>query len=458
MEDLLSRAVDYALTLGAKYAEARWQVDKGRFAVVRNGAVLRVGEWSTGGISVRVVAGGLGFAIAKGASWEDVKAAVDSAYKAASASAKYRRRPIQFGEEKMARLKYEVPVKKPLEDLPQFLLGLDRVAQERGVAVRSFSASIWVTEKVVVNSDGALVESSMPRASLFAALIARGPNASLQRNVDVGGLGEAEALEEAPKVVAEEAAKVVSLAERARPVKPGLYDVVFSPELAGIFVHESVGHPFELDRIMGREGAEAGESYMSLEDLGKRIASEHVTIIDDPTIEAYGFYLVDEEGVPARPRRLIDRGVASEFLSNREYAAYVGRLSNAAARASEFDKEPIPRMSNTYLAPGDWDPEEIIRDTRRGIYVASYTEWNIDDRREYGRYGILEGYVIEDGELKEPVLGFIEAESRAFWSSVDAVGKDLKLYIGTCGKGNPSQGVPVTFGGPTFRARGIRVV
>lgn len=457
MEDLLTRAVDYALSLGAKYAEARFQVDRGRFALVRNGALVRMGGWSAGGVSVRVAAGGLGFASSRSSSWEDVKAAVDSAFKSAVAAARLRKRPVELGEEEMARLKYNVPVRRRLEDPAAFLLDLDKAAEERGVRIRSLSLNHWMTEKVVINSDGAYIESTVPRSHLSAMLLVRGRSASLQRNVELGGLGEAEPLAKADETIAEEAAKAVLLAEKARPARPGEYDAVFSPELAGILVHESVGHPFELDRILGREGAEAGESYMSVKDLGKAVASELVTIVDDPTAQVYGFYLVDEEGVVARPRRLIRRGIASEFLANREYAAYAGLHSNAAARASEFDKEPIPRMANTYLEPGDWKSDEIIRETKRGVYVASFTEWNIDDRRQYGRYGILEGYLIEGGELGDPILGFIEVETHELWRSVDAVGDDLRLYVGTCGKGNPPQGVPVTMGGPTFRARKIRV-
>ncbi|WP_342606867.1 TldD/PmbA family protein [Pyrobaculum neutrophilum] len=266
-------------------------------------------------------------------------------------------------------------------------------------------------------------------------------------------------MKDAERAVEEESRKALALLEKAKAVTPGRYDVVFGPEMAGIFVHESVGHPFELDRIYGREGAEAGESYIKPGAAGVKIGSGLVNITDYPAVPgAYGFYLVDDEGVVARPKRLVSGGVATEFIANRQYAAVVGLHSNGGARASAFDREPIPRMSNTYLEPGDWRPDEIIRDTRRGIYVVSYTEWNIDDTRYSGRYGIFEGYVIENGELKDPVKGFIEVDTPELWSGVDAVGRDFKLYVGTCGKGNPPQPVPVSMGGPTFRSRGIRVV
>ncbi|MBP1912993.1 putative Zn-dependent protease [Thermococcus stetteri] len=237
----------------------------------------------------------------------------------------------------------------------------------------------------------------------------------------------------------------------------GKVDVVISPEVAGIAVHESVGHPYELDRIMGREAAQAGESFVKPEMLGERIGSEAVTVIEDPTIpNSWGFYLYDDEGVKARPRYLIREGIINEFLMNREYAAYLGMKSNAAARAINYDREPIVRMANTYLAPGDYSFEELIEDVKLGVYMVSFNEWNIDDRRFQQRYIGREAYLIENGEIKHPVRRpVLEITTRGLWSSVDAVGKEVEFYPGTCGKGEPGQGVPVWMGGAHARLRGV---
>jgi TldD protein len=457
MEELMYRAVDYGLSLGAKYVEVRFQSDAGRWAGFRNGQFEFSGSALSSGFAVRAVAeGGLGFAATARQGLQDLLAAVERAVKLARAAGRLRRRPVELSEERPAVVRYELP---PIElDLERYLADLDSRVDRR-VAVRRFFGGVWTTEKRIVTSDGADVHSKVPRVFVFGVLIGHEPSrGSLQRDVSAGGTS-ARSLEGFGEFVEGESKKVVELLERARPAPPGRYDLVFSPEMAGIFVHESVGHPFELDRIFGREGAEAGESYVRPSDLRVEVGSELVNVVDDPTIPGmYGFYLVDEEGVQARPKWLVRRGQAEEFITNRQYAAVVGGHSNASARASAFDREPIPRMSNTYLVPGDWRPEEIIRDTRRGIYVVSYTEWNIDDRRQAGRYGFFEAYMIENGELKEPVRGFLEAETRELWGHVDAVGRDFKMYVGTCGKGNPPQGVPVTMGGPTFRSRNLLVL
>lgn len=163
---------------------------------------------------------------------------------------------------------------------------------------------------------------------------------------------------------------------RGRKPPEGRVDLVISPEVAGIAVHESVGHPpYESDRIFGREAAQAGESFVKPDMLGERIGSEAVTVIEDPTIPNSwgGFYLYDDEGVKARPRYLIRNGIINEFLMNREYAAKLGQRSNAAARAINYNREPIVRMANTYLAPGDHSFEELIEDVKLGVYMSPST-------------------------------------------------------------------------------------
>ena len=194
--------------------------------------------------------------------------------------------------------------------------------------------------------------------------------------------------------------------------------------------------------------------------LGQRIACEEVTVIDDPTIpNSYGFYLYDDEGVRARPRYLIKEGVINEFLMNRETASTLGLESNAAARASRFNREPIVRMANTYFAPGDHSFEELLEGVKRGIYLRSFGEWNIDDRRYNMRFVGQEAYLIENGEIKHPVWSPIfEITTPKFYSSIDAVDKSLEFSPATCGKSDPDQGIPVYTGGPNIRIRGVRIL
>jgi TldD protein len=421
MEDVLVKALDYGLSLGASYVEVRWQRDSGSAAGLRNGQFEFAVSYSSQGIAVRAVAGGgLGFAATPSMKLEDVFDAVERAVKLAKAAGRMRKSPVALSEERLAKLSYSLP------DIPLDPVELAKTLDEhaaKDLTVRRFYVNIWTTEKRILTSDGADVYSKIPSVYVFGMFIKHEPSlGSLQRDIFLGGTS-ADSLRGAEKAVEEESRKVSMLLEKARSVSPGRYDVVFAPEMTGILVHESIGHPFELDRIYGREGAEAGESYLRPGNLRVKVGSDLVNITDYPALPGtYGFYLVDEEGVVAKPKQLVRDGWATEFITNRQYAAVLGIHSNAGARASAFDREPIPRMSNTYLEPGDWRPEEIIRDTKRGIYVASYTEWNINDTRYSGRYGIFEGYLIENGELKQPIKGFIEVDTPELWGNVCKTG------------------------------------
>ncbi len=228
-------------------------------------------------------------------------------------------------------------------------------------------------------------------------------------------------------------------------------NVVIAPEITGIAVHESIGHPCESDRIYGREAAQAGTSYLTKENLGMKIGSENVTIYDDPTIEnSYGFYAFDEEGVKSRKRCIVKNGMQNDLLTNREYAHVLKTKSNGSSRSDSYSNEPMVRMGNTYLEKGRADIDELMEEAKDGIYIKNFTEWNIDDTRSFSRYQGNVAYIIKNGSIEKPVKNYrLEKGTLDFWHAVKLLGSDFKLYMGNCGKGEPMQGVPVTMGGPS---------
>jgi TldD protein len=284
---------------------------------------------------------------------------------------------------------------------------------------------------------------------------------SEQAHIELGESGGYEVVEnwDLADLCAEKARVLGKILEEAGRAPKGKVDIILGSEVAGLSVHESVGHPYEADRILGREVAQAGESFVSADMLGTRIGSELVTVVDDPTIErSYGFYLYDEEGVRARPRYLMREGIIAEFLHNRETAAALGVNSNGASRASRFDREPLVRMASTYMMPGDSTLDELIEDVELGVYVKTYGEWNIDDLRYNMRFVGGEAYRIEKGVMKGLIRKpIIELTTPKFYSSIDGLTKEVEHYAGLCGKGDPEQGIPVWFGGPTVRLRGVRL-
>jgi len=466
-EDVLYYAVDYGLSQGAVYVEARYHRHKGSEVVVRNGAVVGAGMMSKEGIGVRVVYGGaLAFSSTTDLTREGVRKAVDKALSLARSSKPLVKWVHTLSEERVGRSKYEVLVKEDfedvhLEDKVKVLVGvwdeLPKVLREAKLTSLFEEYIEVVEEKTLVSSDGAHVESKTPRIFYWANMVLAHPQrGTLQRFIELGGSGGYEVFRSwrIRDYLEEEARNIepVLLKGVEPPREP--VDVVVGSEVVGLIVHESAGHPMEADRIWGREAAQAGESYVKPEMIGRgRIGNQNATVIDDPTIPgSYGFYLYDDEGVPARPRYIYYKGIINEPLHNRWSAAVFGTNSNAAARAMDFASEPLVRMANTYLEPGDRTFEELIEDVELGIYVKSYMEWNIDDIRWGQRYVGLESYMIRRGELAEPVLyPALEFTTKSFYSSIAAKGKELRFYAATCGKGEPAQGVPVWAGGPDVR-------
>ena len=172
---------------------------------------------------------------------------------------------------------------------------------------------------------------------------------------------------------------------------------------------------------------------------------------------AIAFYVTDDEGVKARRRYLYKDGLINEFLQNRETAAVLGTQSNGASRAVTYNVEAIVRMANTFVEPKDWGTDEMLEDVKYGVYMKSFMEWNIDDKRYNGKYVGREAYLIEKGEVTTPVRNtVVELTTPAFWGAVDAVGKDFELFhSGYCGKSDPGQALDAALGGPTIRLRNV---
>lgn len=330
---------------------------------------------------------------------------------------------------------------------------------QKGISRRHLSLGDSKTEKYIVNSEGSSIFSSSPFVSLFWFLTVEKNGRTMQKYRHYATCGGYEMLEkEKPGEDAyENALAMKKCLEKGKKLTPGEYDVVLGPELVGIAVHESVGHPYESDRMLGRESAQAGESFVTPEMKGTRIGSPVVTVYDDPTIlHSAAYYLYDDECVQARRKTLIHKGIISEFLLNRETAARTTEKSNGSARASEYDKEALIRMSNSYMEKGDHSQEELFEGIKKGVYIKGFMEWNINDTRMNQKYVGSEAYEIRNGKIGACVLNpSLEITTPRFWSSIDAAGKDIKFFSATCGKGEPMQGILVSMGGPHVRLRKV---
>ncbi len=472
LEDIVLLAVDYARRIGAEYAEARYHKISSEELFSRNGDILGVGKGFEEGIGIRVIVNGaLGFTSINKLDRDSIIGAVEKIVYQTRALSRCMKEKIVFSEARVGRSKYSVVAKKPFHTVSfddkvklhrELWSIVSRAKIESKISVFILRYSESIEEKIVVNSDGAFIHSITPRLSVMYNIVINHPEkGTMQKWEQLGASGGLEWLDDwrIHERVDEIATSMDNVLVKGKSPPRETIDVVVGSEIVGLIVHESCGHPSEADRILGREAAQAGKSFIKKGMIGERIGSEYATVIDDPTIPgSYGFYLYDDEGVPAKPRYLYRNGLINEHLHNRWTAYVYGVESNASARAMDYRSEPIVRMANTYFKPGDYSFDELLEDVKLGIYMKSFMEWNIDDERWSQRYVGLEAYLIEKGELKEPVkYPVLEITTKSFYSNVDAADKDLKFYAGTCGKGEPMQGVPVWMGGPNVRLRNIRI-
>ncbi len=470
LEDLLQRAIDKALELGASYAEARFHELTSLNIVIRNDQLFGISGGVSKGIAIRILYRGvLSFASTGDTTWEGISRAVELAISKAKALSSVSKHSVveRLAPARIGRARYSVISKKPFDSVSidqkiSMLKSLHGIASQATRESKLSTISVTYLEsverKIVVNSDGGFVESEIPRASAMINIVLVHPQKGLaQRIIELGASGGFEVVENwslESKVEEEVKAKDLVLSKGVEPPKDAV-PVVLGSELVGLIVHESCGHPMEADRIWGREAAQAGESFVKKLKVGDVIGNELATVIDDPTIpNSYGFYLYDDECVAARPRYLYLKGRINEMLHNRWSAAIYGVESNASARAMDFRSEPIPRMSTTYLEPGDHKFEELLEGIKLGVYIKDFMEWNIDDERWGQRYVGLEAYMIRNGELAEPVRNpVLEFTTKNFYSSIEAKGKELRFYAALCGKGEPAQTIPVWMGGPDVRLK-----
>jgi TldD protein len=468
--DIADFALNYATGKKVKYAEVRAHSEKGEGLTLKNGVLDAYASAIDSGFCVRILAeGGIGFASTNKWTKNEAKNIVETAYRFAKMAK--RKDKIVFAEEKSVKANWKVTEKKKLENVPpekriETFIELDKELTSQGISVpgRMLSFGTDLTEKYFVNTEGSVISSYVPRVGAygFITVVENGKPEQAYKQFGYAGGWEALNKWKLNEQMINEAKVLQRVIKEAKAVKPGRMDLVCGFEVTGIAAHESCGHPMEADRILGREMSQAGKSFIYPNGpfwLGTKIGSPAVTIIDDPTVKnSYGYYEYDDEGIKARPRYLYKKGVINEFLHNRETAAKMSTRSNGASRAINYDREAIVRMANTFVQPGDMNEQEIFEGVKQGVYMKSFTEWNIDDKRFNQRYVGREAYWIEKGELKHPIARpVIETTTQIFWSAVDAVSKKVEYDAANCGKGDPMQGMPVYTGGPIIRLRGVHV-
>lgn len=302
---------------------------------------------------------------------------------------------------------------------------------------------------MVINSLGEWAEDLQKRVVFFVEVVASDGNTLQRAYESVGGTKGFEIFEETPpELVAEKSAKRALLMLSAKPAPAGQFTVVLSGEAGGTMIHEAVGHGFEADLVQKGLSVYKGK-------LGQKVASELITVIDDGSIVGRnGHFVVDDEGVPSQRTVLIDKGYLVGYMYDRLSAMREGKSSTGNGRRQSYAHIPMVRMTNTYIAAGKDNPEDIIRDTKKGVFVVKMGGGEVNTVTGDFVFEIMEGYIIENGEITYPIRSAtLIGNGPKVLQEVDGVGRDLGWSIGTCGK--DGQGVPVSDAQPTIRVKSL---
>jgi TldD protein len=482
---LTELALDTTRARGATYADVRIVQRRTQQIAVRNAVVTLLTDVETVGFGVRVIADGAwGFAASSLLNRREVERVAAEAVNVARASATVAREPVDIGPPEVHVGTYRTPVQidpfdVPAEEQVALLLAADEAMRRvRGVHVARAAAICWREHKTFASSEGSFVEQEIVEVGggIVAYAVSEGemqqrsyPN-SFARDQRTGGweiVQEMDLPGNAERVGSEAVALLT-----ADPCPSKVTTLVLGPTQLALQIHESVGHPTELDRVFGSEAAYAGTSFLTPDLLGTfRYGSPAVNLTADATVPGgLGTFGYDDEGVPAQRVELVREGVFVGYLSSRETAVQLAKLrgddpaqarSGGAMRASGWDRIPLVRMTNVNLEPGEWTFEDLIADTDEGVYMEMNRSWSIDDKRLNFQFGTEIAHEIKGGRmgrlLKNATYTGITPE---FWGSCDAIcNADHWRVWGTpnCGKGQPGQVAHTGHGAAPARFRNVQV-
>jgi TldD protein len=481
MKDLASWALDTATQRGAAYADVRVVDERGRALATKNGKIGNASDSRSQGFNVRVlVDGGWGFASSADLGRKAVEGTAAEAVAIAKASAKVKQNDVQLVPEKAVTAAWTTPHKiDPFSiSIEQNLALLQKIDSElrsvKGVTLAETNMNFRREELWFFSSAGADIhQTKVTTGAGYVAYSFAGseiqkrsyPNSfgGQWQNKGYELIDELKLVENARRI-GEEAVALHS----ADQCPQGVFDIILESSQLGLQIHESVGHPIELDRVLGMEANFAGTSFLTLEKLRTlKYGSELVNVVADARQEhgpGLGTFAFDDEGVPAQCTPIISNGLFTGYLSSRETAALIGlQRSGGTLRAESWNRLPMIRMTNISILPGEkpLTGEQLISSTDHGILFQTNRSWSIDDKRYNFQFGTEIGWEIKNGKrtrmLKNPSYSGITTE---FWNSMDAIcSRDEWTLWGTpnCGKGQPQQVMGTGHGASPARFRKIKV-
>src|ERR1700692_4090336 len=481
MKQIANWALNVATMRGVNYADARIVSQRSRALTTKNGKVGSASDSESLGRSVRVIADGAwGFAASEDLSRVGGEATAARAVEIAHASAEVKQRDIRLAPENSVTAEWTTPYAidpftTSVESNIALLLKVDsQLCGVAGLTLAEANLNFNREEQWFLSSEGSDIHQTKYSTGAGYTAYAFAGNEIQKRSYpnSLGGQGQNKGYElidelkmvENARRIAEEAVAL----HKADQCPEGKFDVILDSSQLGLQIHESVGHPIELDRVLGMEANFAGTSFLTIDKLRKlRYGSDLVNVVADarqehgPGLGTFGF---DDEGVAAQCTPIITAGLFTGYLSSRETAHTIGEdRSGGTLRAEGWNRLPMIRMTNISLLPGEkpLSLEQLIAATDHGILMQTNRSWSIDDRRYNFQFGCEIGWEIKYGKrlrmLKNPSYSGITTE---FWNSLDAIcSRDEWTLWGTpnCGKGQPQQVMGTGHGAAPSRFRQIKV-
>jgi len=472
---LARRVLDTASARGARYADVRFENVRSERVEVRNGVVASLGDARSCGYGVRALfEGAWGFAASNDLTEAGVDRAAARAVAIARASASIAREP--FGEVPPHAYvdRYVTPMQRdpktvPLGERVALALEAEKLAHASDrIAVARAWLDLWRTEKFFYSSIGSAIEQCIVQTGSGVQAMAVGER-EVQTRTYPGDIGlyksggweivEEAALTQNATRIGEEATALLD----ATQCPSGTLDVILGGSQVSLQIHESCGHPAELDRVMGWEANFSGTSFLEIGQLDiLQYGSPIVTITIDNTLPCgmatCGY---DDEGTQCGVSDIVRDGVLRGYEMSNDTARAIGRQSNACVRAQSWEFVPMIRMCNLNLSPGNVPFDELFTDIREGVYMESNRSWSIDDRRLNFQFGCQIGWEIKNGKrgrmLKNPTYAGMTPR---FWNTCDAIADANSWNAwGTpnCGKGEPMQTGRTTQAAAPARFRGVSV-
>jgi TldD protein len=478
MKQIAQNALDAAVRRGISYGDVRLIETEERQVSTKNGKIGNVSSSVSLGLGIRVLdRGAWGFAATDDLTAGGIEAAAALAVEIARASALAKKHDVVLAPEQKHEAEWTSPMRTdpfsiPVDQNLALLFSIDaELRRNKGVTLAEASLVFNRHRQIFASSPGSLIDQTRYTSGAgFAAYSFRG--GEIQKRSYPNSFGgqhqlkgyelvdELRLLENAPRI-AEEAVALHS----ADQCPEGRYDLILDSSQLGLQIHESIGHPIELDRVLGTEANYAGMSFLTLDKLNNlQYGSEIVNVVCDARLEhgpGLGTFAFDDEGVPAQSTDIIRDGQFVGYMTSRETAPVVrDERSNGTMRADGWARIPLIRMTNVSLKPGRQTLDEVL-DTDHGIYMQTNKSWSIDDKRYNFQFGCEIGWEIRNGKrtrmLKNPSYSGISTE---FWNSCAAIsGPEHWTLWGTpnCGKGQPEQVMGTGHGASPSRFRNIKI-